>query len=110
MSNEGISKWLGSGRDRRQHERIKSPRLTLRIESQKYRTLDWSLGGFRIGPFHRRLGAKETLTGTIESMAGLLRETFEADITRITEEGDVCCRFLVLPKAVLKAMAKAGSP
>jgi hypothetical protein len=72
----------------------------------EYRALDWSLGGFRIGPFHRRLGLRETLTGTIESLAGLLREPFEADITRLTEAGEVCCRFLVLPKAVLQAMAE----
>ncbi len=107
MSNDGKVRRDG-GPERRQHERYKTPRLVLRIEEQKYRTLDWSMGGFRIGPFHRPLGPRETLTGTIDQMAGLLREPFEADITRITEDGEVCCRFLTLPNAVLKAVAKSG--
>ena len=58
------------------------------------------MGGFRISDFHREIRTGEDVVGSIDSFAGLVREPFEADVVRLTEEGDVCCRFLVLPKAV----------
>ncbi len=66
------------------------------------------MGGFRISDFHREIRTGEDVVGSIDSFAGLVREPFEADVVRLTEEGDVCCRFLVLPKAVLNTLAKAG--
>ncbi len=94
-SGSGIS---GSDHERRQHARRSSPILTLRIEGKKYKTLDWSLGGFRIEGFHREIRTGETLKGSVDKLGGLRREPFEVDVVRLTQEGHVCCRFLVMPK------------
>ena len=58
--------WAG-GRERRQHPRFASPYLVLRIEGHKYRTQDWSMGGFRISDFHREIRTGEDVVGSIDS-------------------------------------------
>ena len=90
--------------ERRQHPRHVSPRLTLRFEGHNYKTTDWSFGGFRIRGFHRPLRPRETLEGSVVTWFGLEHKAFKADVLRLTPEGDVCCRFLTLPKAVARAL------
>ena len=58
------TKWFRA-RDRREHFRRPIPVLILTIEDTKYRTVDWSLGGFAIRDFHRRLDVGDKLSGGI---------------------------------------------
>ncbi len=102
MASDGSTSKTAKGRERRQHARHSTPRLTIRIEDRKYRTYDWSLGGFRISGFHREIRSGENLVGNVDRLGGLFREPFEADVVRVTAEGDVCCRFLLLPKTVMR--------
>ena len=95
---------LAAVRERRQHSRHVAPRLTLRFEGRNYKTTDWSLGGFRISGFHRAVLRGEPLDGSVVTWFGLKREAFKAGIIRMSPEGDVCCRFLTLPKAVARTL------
>ena len=70
----------GEGSERRRHPRHSQPRLVLRIEERKYRTRDWSLGGFRIDGFHRSVYSEEELEGVVTTWTGLFRESFNADV------------------------------
>jgi len=106
MASESSPPRLAAGSERRKHPRRLLPRLTLRIEDRKYRTNDWSIGGFRIGGFHREVRPGDMLTGSIVTWAGLRRESFEADVVRMTPEGQVSCRFLILPRAVLRIISQ----
>ena len=81
-----------------------APRLTLRFEDHDYKTIDWSIGGFRIGVFHRPVRQGDRLEGGVITWGGLKQEAFEAAVVRLSREGDVCCRFLTLPLAMLRAV------
>jgi len=76
--------------------------LQLVIEDQRYNTDDWSLGGFRVDAFHRDVHLGEKLTGSVATWGGLRHDPFEADVLRLTPTGGVSCRFLTLPKSVVR--------
>jgi hypothetical protein len=43
--------------ERRRHERIMAPALTVQLDESLYRTHDWSMGGFMIEGYRGRLNA-----------------------------------------------------
>ncbi len=100
MGQEKSDPKLPGGREQRQHPRYAMPRLSLRFEGHNYKTTDWSIGGFRISGFHRPVRPGETLEGSVVTWGGLKKEAFKADVVRLSHEGDVCCRFLTLTKAM----------
>ena len=104
LGQEKSKSKLAAVRERRQHPRHVAPRLTLRFEGRNYKTTDWSIGGFRIKGFHRPVLRGEPLDGSVVTWFGLKREAFKASIIRLSPEGDVCCRFLTLPKAVARTL------
>ena len=104
MGQEKSDPKLAGGRERRQYPRYVASRLTLRFEGHNYKTTDWSIGGFRISDFHRPVRPGDKLEGRVVTWGGLKREAFEADVVRVTPEGDVCCRFLTMIRAVLRAI------
>ncbi len=89
---------------KRQRPRHVARQLTLRFEDHNYKTIDWSIGGFRISDFHRPVRPGETLEGSVVTWGGLKKEAFKAVVLRLTREGDVCCSFLTLPWAMLKKL------
>ncbi len=95
---------LAGGRKWRQRPRHVARRLTLRFEDHNDKTTDWSIGGFRISDFHRPLRPGDRLEGGVITWGGLKKEAFKADVLRLSREGDVCCRFLTLPMAMLRAV------
>lgn len=94
------------GHEKRRHRRHVSPPLTLHFEGHRYRTRDWSIGGFRLDAFHRPLKPGDTLQGSVKTLFGLASEDFEADVVRPIAEGGYGCRFLTLPRAVLGAAGR----
>ena len=104
MGQEKSDPKLAGGRKWRQRPRHVAPRLTLRFEDHNYKTIDWSIGGFRISDFHRPLRPDDRLEGDVITWGGLKQEAFEAVVVRLSREGDVCCRFLTLPMAMLRAV------
>jgi len=89
---------------KRQRPRHVARQLTLRFEDHNYKTIDWSIGGFRIGGFHRPVLPRDTLEGGVVTWGGLKKEAFKAVVVRLTQEGEVCCSFLTMPWAVLKKL------
>ncbi len=104
MGQEKSDPKLPGGRERRQHPRYVARRLTLRFEDHNYKTMDWSIGGFRISDFHRPLRPGDRLEGGVITWGGLKKEAFKADVLRLSSEGEVCCSFLTLPWAMLKKL------
>jgi hypothetical protein len=90
--------------ERRKHERIYGHSLSLTIEGERYQTLDWSLGGFRIADFHRPLAARQQITGEVDGRSVRGGE-FTAEIVRLTVGGEVGCRWLDISGATLMSMA-----
>lgn len=105
MASESSDPKLAGVPERRRHPRRLLPPLSLRIEERKYKTDDWSIGGFRIGAFHREVRPGDMVTGSVVTWGGLRREAFEADVVRLTAEGGISCRFLALPRLVLKIVS-----
>ncbi len=95
------------GAERRRHPRRELPRLVLRVEDHKYRTRDWSFGGFRIDRFHRPVDTGERLRGVVTTWTNLFREEFDADVVRSGEGGDVRCEFVELPRSLRDALEEA---
>ncbi len=104
MRQEKRDPKLLAERKRRQRPRHVARRLTLRFEDHNYKTIDWSIGGFRISDFHRPVRPGETLEGSVVTWGGLKKEAFKAVVLRLTREGYVCCSFLTLPWAMLKKL------
>ena len=95
---------IGS-RDRRVHSRFSYPALLLEIDGKRFKTADWSLGGFRINCYHQTVEIGDRLTGTIKSINSSGQGTFVAEVVRIAETGDIGLRLLEITPAVFIAMA-----
>src|ERR671923_57557 len=75
--------------DRRRHPRHAGPALALTIEGRRYKTVDWSLGGMRLGGFHRPLARGERVSGRVGRIARTRAGEFVAEVVHVTEEGGV---------------------
>ncbi len=104
MGQEKSDPKRADGRERCQHPRHVARRLTLRFEDHNYKTTDWSIGGFRISAFHRPVRPVDRLEGSVVTWGGLKQEAFEAAVVRLSRAGEVSCRFLTLPLAMLKKL------
>ena len=92
--------------ERRRHPRAESPRLTLRVDGQKYRALDWSLGGCRIAAPAERFQVKQSLAGRLTLEGADERGKFVAEIVRVTGNGEVGLRWLELSPQIFVAMGQ----
>ena len=95
---------IGS-QDRRVQRRFSHPPLHLKIDGKRFKTADWSLGGFRINGYHKRLKIGDRLTGQIKSINSSGPGTFVAEVVRIAETGGIGLRLLEITPAVFIAMA-----
>ena len=82
--------------------------LVLKIDGKKYRTVDWSLGGFRINGFHESGKPRDEVSGTIGG-GGMRRGEFVAEILRVSASGEVRMRLLEVTPATFLAMAAVKS-
>ncbi len=89
------------GKDRRQYVRHTGSSLTVLVDGQKYKTIDWSLGGFRIKDFHRAVSPNERLQGEVSPPKGISGE-FIAEIVWVSDEGHLGLKFLeIAPRTFL---------
>ena len=93
------------GRERRRHPRVEGRPLALRIDGRKYKTLNWSLGGFKISGYHAEMEPGDKIEGTIGPVAGVGPGPFVAEVVRVTEDGEVGLRLLEVLPAVFVAMS-----
>lgn len=92
--------------DRRRNARIYDRPLLLLIEGYEYKTLDWSLSGFRIAAFHRPMTRLERFDGMIGAIDGEGRGEFTAEVARIAANGEIGARFLEVSSAKFAAMSR----
>ena len=91
--------------DRRSHRHVYDRPIKVRVEGNKYETLDWSLGGFRIKGYHRTLEIGERLSGKIGPVDGIKAGDFVVDVVRTSDDGDVGVRFIEISSEIFLAMS-----
>ncbi len=91
--------------DRRRHRRVHDRPIKVRVEGNKYETLDWSLGGFRIKGYHRTLEIGERLSGKIGPVDGIKAGDFVVEVVRTTDDGDMGVRILEISSEIFLAMS-----
>ena len=91
--------------DRRAHRRVYDRPIAVRLEDKAYKTLDWSLGGFRINGYHRELAVGVRLAGTIGPVNGARAGECLVEVVRLTDNGDVGLKFIEISPKVFVAMA-----
>ena len=94
--------------ERRQHTRYKEPALFVWIDRQRYRTADWSLGGFRLNEFHGELAPRQKVSGRIAP--GRFRRSggFVAQVVRVSKEHGIGFRFLEISPSMFDTMSRLG--
>lgn len=90
---------------RRLHTRYASDALRVEINRRRYRTLDWSLGGFRLDRCALALGADDQVRGRI-AFKGMAPGEFVAEVTHIGESGEIGFRFLEVSPQILLSMGR----
>lgn len=91
--------------EQRAHTRYQSPAVHLTLEGQRYRTLDWSLGGFRIPAFHRVLVRGDRLAGTVGAIAYAPPGPVELEVAHASDD---CVGFRIIEIAPQSFLAMAG--
>ena len=91
--------------DRRRHRRVYGRPLCLEIDGNKYKTRDWSLGGFRLVGSFADAKVGDRVGGTIRVPGGAEPGPFTAEVVRLTEYGDVALRFLETSPRTFLAMS-----
>ena len=95
--------------ERRQHTRYKEPALFVWIDGRRYRTADWSLGGFRLNEFHAELSLKQKVSGRIAPGRFRRSGQFEAQVVRRSEEHGIGFRFLQISPSIFDTISRLGS-
>src|SRR5258708_37708394 len=80
------------------------PPLALRVGGQKYRALDWSLGGCRINDGTSRFRLKQQVEGRLDLEGPEARGEFIAEVVRVGDNGDVGLRWLEFPPDLFVAV------
>jgi hypothetical protein len=93
------------GPERRLHPRYSHRPLLLKIEGRRYRTIDWSLGGFRLGPFHREATIGMRIEGDVVKSGRVQPGRFVAQVVRFTEDGGLGLRWLDIAPATFIGMS-----
>lgn len=91
--------------DRRQNRRNYDQQLKIKVEGKTYKTLDWSLGGFRIKGYHRPLQIGERIAGKVGVPHGARTGNIVIEIMRATNDGEFGVRFLEITPSSFVAMA-----
>ena len=92
--------------ERRQHPRTSGPRLTLKFDGQKYKTVDWSLGGCRIHAPAAPLKVTQRVAGRVRLSGADGRGEFVAETVRVDGDGHVALRWLEISPHIFAAMSQ----
>lgn len=94
--------------ERRQHPRITHKPLIVSIGRHDYKTVDWSLGGFRLAKLHGAPRPGLRLSGEIDGLRAAKPGRFVAEVVHVTDDGEVGTRFLEISPAFFIAMSEAA--
>ena len=93
--------------ERRRHRRIQHIKLTIIINGERYKTKDWSLGGFRIHAPEMNVLTNDDLAGEIRGPGMFDRGDFKACVAWTSESGECGARFTEISGETARAMATA---
>ena len=93
------------GHDRRARSRIEGRSIRLAIDGTRYKTLDWSLGGFRIAGFHRTLSVSEEVAGEVLGSRWVAGGAFTAELCW-SRDGQAGFRFLDISSRTFLSLAR----
>ncbi len=88
---------------RRLHARHTSDAMRVMIGRRRYRTSNWSLGGFKLEGCALALSAEDQVRGRI-AFKGMAPGEFVAEVTHVGKAGEVGFRFLELSPHLLLSM------
>jgi len=91
--------------ERRRHRRVYGRPIKVVLEDKAYKTLDWSLGGFRINNYHRELKRGDRLSGVIGPFARVKPGDCVVEVVRVAENGDIGAKFVEIAPRIFVAMA-----
>lgn len=97
--------WLRTA-ERRRFVRHATSALTLKIEGQRIKTLDWSLGGCKIAGFHRPLRRGDRLQGRIAAVGGARSGEFLAEVMYVSEEIGIGLSWIEIASATFHALRR----
>lgn len=89
--------------ERRRNQRFELPSIRLKIDGKRYDSIDWSMGGFKIGRCHLSLVPGDSVTGVITLEHGESGE-FVAEVVAVRADGQVAFRLLEITPRVFLAM------
>lgn len=91
--------------ERRRHRRIQDTKLTIIIDGKRYKTKDWSLGGFRIQAPEITIQTNENITGEIRGPGLFDRSDFKACVAWTSESGEFGVRLVEVSGETARAMS-----
>ena len=95
--------------ERRGRPRITHRPMRLFIEGRRYKTRDWSLGGFRIEAPLRAIPPRGTIAGAVEDSWSFAGGEFTAELCW-SREGEAGFRFLDISSRTFLSMARHAGP
>ncbi|MFN0044131.1 MAG: hypothetical protein ACKVSF_13060 [Alphaproteobacteria bacterium] len=93
-----------TGRERRARSRIEGRSIRLAIDGTRYKTLDWSLGGFRIAGIDRTLSVSEEVAGEVLGSRWVAGGAFTAELCW-SRDGQAGFRYLDISSRTFLSMA-----
>lgn len=94
-----------SGPERRRHRRIQTSKLTVFINDKRYKTSDWSLGGFRVTVPGNDFATNQRISGAIHGPGLFNRGVYEAVIVWVADDGELGAHFIELSHESFLAMS-----
>lgn len=94
---------------RRRHRRIQTVKLTIVIGERRYKTKDWSLGGFRIAAPDLAYQSNQPISGKLNGPGLFVRGEFEGIISWVSEQGEIGVRFTEVSRESFAAMSRVQS-
>ncbi len=99
---------LKFARDLRDHQRHRVPKLMVRFNGSRYKTDDWSLGGFKIDNCNKTLEPLEQISGEISMPIDGSKGLFTAEVIWTDDDGAAGLRFLAISPQILAVMAEVS--
>ncbi len=93
--------------ERRRHRRLQSSKLTVFIGGKRYKTNDWSLGGFRVTVPGTTLVTNDVISGPLHGPGLFDRGAYEACVVWVADSGEIGVRFIELSHGSFMAMSAA---
>jgi len=91
---------------RRRHRRIQTVKLTILIGKRRYKTRDWSLGGFRIAAPDLAYRSNQPISGKLNGPGLFDSGEFEGVISWVSEQGEIGVRLTEVSRESFAAMSR----